>query len=123
MSWPYFLFSKNHAKSYAGKLLLSYVSFKNTPHGIDDGTVLEEKWAKFLHEWRGKGSPTLFFVKTDIKDAYPSVKISKLLDILNQWCSIEEKLFLLSYKSQVYFRISKEAVAIMFYLLSFEVLY
>ena len=77
--------------------MLSYVSSKYAAHGMGDGILLEQKWVKFLEEWRKTGSPTLYFVKADIQDAYPSVKMDKLHEILDIWCT-QERLHLLSYK-------------------------
>ncbi|CAG7824520.1 unnamed protein product [Allacma fusca] len=74
---------KQKIKTDAGKLLLAYMSSKIAPHGIIDPIHLQNRWQTFLKEWNEKERPTLYFLRSDIRDAYPSVKISKLRAILN----------------------------------------
>jgi len=63
-------------------LLLNYIAGKVAISGVLDATDLRNRWVKFLKEWQEQKCPKLYFVRADIRDAYPSVDTELLRRII-----------------------------------------
>lgn len=77
-------------------------------HRIRDVNFLRQRWSKFLSEWQDMNKPMLYFVKADIKNAYPSVSISKLKEILENTAKelgfISQKSFRVITQSRIFYK-------------------
>lgn len=64
------------------KLYLHYIDAKINESRMYLPAALQLKWLKFVREWKENGAPKLYYLRMDIRDAFPSVSIPKLNDIL-----------------------------------------
>jgi hypothetical protein len=76
------LFHRPSAKEHLWRIMIMYFVQRFSPHRVRDMSFLRQKWTRFLEDWRKLKKPKLFYVKVDIKDAYPSVKMANLTEIL-----------------------------------------
>lgn len=64
------------------KLYLHYIDAKVNESRMYIPAALQQKWLKFVSEWKENGAPKLYYLRMDIRDAFPSVSIPKLTEIL-----------------------------------------
>ncbi|ODM91539.1 Telomerase reverse transcriptase [Orchesella cincta] len=64
------------------KAMLYYIDAKINKTRVFVPSTILKVWKNFVTEWKSEGCPKLFYFRTDIRDAYPSVSISKLKEIL-----------------------------------------
>ncbi|ODM95005.1 Telomerase reverse transcriptase [Orchesella cincta] len=64
------------------KAMLYYIDAKINKTRVFVPSTILKVWKNFVTEWKSEGCPKLFYFRTDIRDAYPSVSISTLKEIL-----------------------------------------
>lgn len=74
------------------KLLLHYICAKVAPHGVRDVADLKRHWKSFVMGWKELKCPKLYYVRADIKDAFPSVNMERLKMIMREAVGEEEDL-------------------------------
>ena len=79
------------------KLLLNYISVKAAPHAVRDEAQLRPRWKKFILEWKEIKYPKLYYVRADLRDAYPSVDTNLLRKIIEETVVDEDDLIVKQY--------------------------
>ncbi|CAL8080710.1 unnamed protein product [Orchesella dallaii] len=64
------------------KVMLHHIDAKVNKSRMFVPSTILKVWRNFLSDWKIMGCPKLFYFRADIRDAYPSVSISKLKEIL-----------------------------------------
>jgi len=73
---------------------------KVAPHALSDPNQMRIKWIEFLKQWKFAKFPHLYFVRVDVQNAYPSVNLHKLEELIDLFpVSDDEGLVLKKYHS------------------------
>uniref|UniRef100_A0A8D8TJ97 Telomerase reverse transcriptase n=1 Tax=Cacopsylla melanoneura TaxID=428564 RepID=A0A8D8TJ97_9HEMI len=67
------------------KTILSHPELSGTRTTTRPSKDLRLKWKHFHREWVEAGSPKMFVVQSDLKDAFGCIEHQKLLDIVTKW--------------------------------------
>lgn len=74
-------------------LLINHLTRVIAPHGGISQIFIRNRWKKFLGECveMQHGFPKLFYLRMDIRNAFPSVNTTKLLEILTEVVDLNKK--------------------------------